>query len=86
MFLRQYDVEAARIENELHGAVVHQQMIEGHIRILGCDLYYHLTPELRILQHIGLVDGSYFLAPGASQVEGHTCDAFDFRARYKSWY
>src|ERR1017187_7660879 len=42
--LRQYDVETARIQDQLHRAVIDQQVIQRHIRILGGDLCDYLPP------------------------------------------
>jgi hypothetical protein len=42
--LRQYDVKTARIQDQLHRAVIDQQMIQRHIRILGGDFANHPPP------------------------------------------
>ena len=42
--LRQYDVEAARIQDQLHRAVIDQQMIQRHIRIFGSDVSNYQPP------------------------------------------
>ena len=43
----QHHIEARRIQHQLHGAVVHQQMVERDIRIFARDFDHDLAPELR---------------------------------------
>src|SRR5206468_6728103 len=74
------DVEAPRVEDQLHRAVIHQQVIQLAVRIVPRDLYDHPPPELRRFQNVRLIDGGYFLAPGAREMEGHTGNTLDFRA------
>src|SRR5208282_4510044 len=68
-------------QNQLHRAIIDQDMIQGDIGKLGRHLDDHLAPELRIFEHIRLVDAGDLLAPVARQLESHAAHSLYFGAR-----
>ena len=74
-------VEAPRIQDQLHRAVVHQQMIQRDVRKLRRHFDHHLAPELRVLEHIRLIDAGHLLAPVPRQVKRHARHPLDLRPR-----
>ena len=73
-----HHVELLRLAHQLHGGVVHVEVAELHVRIVGVDFGYHLAPKLRHFKHVGLVHGSKPAVALARQVEGDPGDAGDF--------
>ena len=65
--------------------VINQDVIELDIGKIFGDFDDDAAPELRVLEHVGLIDRGHFSCAGARQVEGHAGDALDFGA-YRSWY
>ena len=63
-------VEVRRLVDESHGAVVHEDVLEGHLRIVLAHAGDHLAPELRDHKDVGLVHGSQSLLPLHGDVEG----------------
>jgi hypothetical protein len=55
-------------------------MVQLHIGILAMHLGHHILPELKGLQHIGLVHAGDLATPLARGLEGHVRDALDFRS------
>ena len=76
------DVELPGVADELHGAVVHQHVVELHVAVtlLVADARHHLAPQLGGFQHVGLVHRGHPAPPAAGGVEGHPGDAFDLRS------
>ncbi len=62
--LGQHDVEAARVEDQLHRAVVHQEVVERHVGVSGRDFDDHAAPELRVLEHVRLVHARHVACAG----------------------
>ena len=74
-------VELLGVPNELHGAVVHQHVLELHVSVafLTVDPGHDLAPQLRGLEHVGLVHRGHAPSPPARGVEGHPGDPLDLR-------
>mmetsp|Transcript_20106 Transcript_20106/g.24143 ORF Transcript_20106/g.24143 Transcript_20106/m.24143 type:complete len:214 (-) Transcript_20106:244-885(-) len=71
-------VKLLRPPNELHGSIVHIHMTEFYIReILGNDIRDNLTPQLRHIQDIGLVDTAKLSTTFGSYIPGHTGNALN---------
>ena len=72
-------VELLRIADELHRAVVHVEMAQLDVRIVLRHADDDPPPELRGLEHVGLVHGHDLLAALARGFEGDFGDADDLR-------
>ena len=59
--LRENNVKLSRILHQLHGTVVHQHMLQFHLRIVRRNLFHNLPPESGGIQHICLIHAGYFL-------------------------
>ena len=75
--LGDHHIELAGVPDQLHGGVVHQHVLIGHVGILFCQAVHHLPPQAGGLQHVGLVHaGDLFIAhPG--QLKGAAANALD---------
>ena len=81
---RDDDIELPGIADQLHGAVVDQDMFQldtGVALLFFVNARHHLAPQLGDLEHIGLVDRRHFLAPLERRLKRHMGDAFDLRRR-----
>ena len=78
--LGQDHVELARVEDDLHGRVVHEQEIEGHAGVLGGYALHGFAPEPGGFQHVGLIDEGELVAAGFGSPEGPVGNAQDFVA------
>jgi len=70
-------VEAARVPHQQHRARVHELVDQRHVGEALGHLLDHLHPELRGLEHVGLVHVRHVLAAPARRLEGHPADAGD---------
>ena len=68
------------VSDQLHGGVVHVDVVQGDIRVFLGDLDDHLPPEHHGGQHIGLVHRGDELAAQPSGVKGAAGDALDLPA------
>ncbi len=75
--LREQDVEAARVADELHRRVVDEHGVDLDVRVVGRDLVDDLAPELRRLEHAVLVGQRQPPAPAARELEGAARDPLD---------
>ena len=70
--LGQDDVEPLRSGHERHRARVHVHVRHGDVGVVPGDLVHDLAPELRRLEHVGLVDRDELLAAGAVRASNAT--------------
>ena len=79
--LGQDDVEPRRVRDERHRARVDVHVLDGDVRIVLRHIIHDRAPQLRRLQHVGLVDGGQVLPSLARGVEGHARDPIDLANR-----
>ena len=72
------DVKLLRPSDQLHGRIIHIEVIQLHFRVVLCNLGYRLSPQTGAVQHVGLVHAGDFFATLHGHIEGHFCDAPDF--------
>jgi len=72
-------VERLRRAHQMHGSVVDVHVRELHVAIFAGHLDHRVAPELRGLQHIGLVDAAQALAALLRGAKGDMGHADDFR-------
>ena len=73
-------VEALGCLHQLHGGVVHQHVVELHIRVVLRHVGHHLFPELRGFEHVVLVDAGQALAALLRRLERGVRDALHLGA------
>ena len=74
----EHHVELARVAHQLHGGVVHVEVIELHVReLVLVNPNHRLAPQHRDGQHVGFVNGGDVVAAQAGCLEGLAGDAFD---------
>ena len=76
----EHDVEVARDVHEVHRHGVDELVLERDVGVVLCDFGDGGAPELRDLEHVGLVDGGDFLAALLGELEGDAGDADDLVA------
>ena len=64
-------------QQELHGGVVHEHVLEGYIWIIGGHARHHVAPEHAVFQHVGLVNAHHVLAAELCALKAHVRDALD---------
>ena len=77
--LAQQNVELGRPQQQLHGAVVDEHVLEGHVGEFAGDAGDHLAPQHAVFQHVGLVDAGELLAAQLGGLEADAGDALDLR-------
>ena len=76
--LSHHDVEVGGAVDQLHRRVVHKQILDLDIGILGlADAMHDLAPHAACLKHVGLVDARHLLAALARCLERLARDALD---------
>ena len=75
--LGDHHVELAGVPDELHGAVVHQHVLIGHVGVFLRQPVHHLPPQAAGLQHVGLVHAGHLVPAQAGQLKGPAADALD---------
>ena len=80
---RHEDVELLGISDQLHGAIIDQNVLQcdAGIAFVFVNPRDDSAPKLRDLQHIGLVHRGNFLAPLERRLKRYMSDALDFRRR-----
>ena len=80
---RHEDVELLRIANQLHGAVIDQDMfqLDAGVAFVFVDPRDDLAPQFGDLEHVGFIDRRDFLAPLERRLKRHVRDTFDLRRR-----
>ena len=75
--LGDHHIELAGVPDQLHGGVVHQHILIGHVRILLGQAVHHLPPQAGGLQHVGLVHAGDLFAAHPGQLKGTAANALD---------
>src|SRR5947209_8617557 len=75
---REHDIEPPGIQDQLHCAVIHQNVIERHAGITRCYFRHDTPPKLRVLENVRFIDAGHFLPPLARKLEAHVRDTLDF--------
>ena len=80
---RDEDVELFGIANQLHGAIVHQDMLEldSGVAFVLVNPGHHPAPKFCHLEHVSFIDGRDFLAPLERGLKADVSDALDLRCR-----
>ncbi len=79
--VRDDDIELPRVAHELHGRVVHVQVGERHLRVVGGDLGDDAPPQAGTFEDIGLVHAGDPAAALLRHIEGDAGDAADLPFR-----
>ena len=79
--LGHHHVEGCGAQQQLHRAIVDEHVLEFDVGILRGQLVHDAPPELRVLEHVGLVHRGELAAPVARQLEGHAANALDLPSR-----
>ena len=79
--LHHQDVKPLRVQDELHRAVVHEDMLQGDIGEFFGDVRHDAPPELGDFQDVRFIDTRKLLAAFASQGKSHARDSLNLAAR-----
>ena len=74
---RQDHVKTTGVPDELHGGVVHQEVLHLHLGIVPGHLLHHVPPEDHGREDVSLVYGGHLLSPLHGGIEGHPGDALN---------
>ena len=76
--LGDHHVEVGRAADQLHGRVVHQQVLDFHIGVfLLADAVHNLAPHAAGFKHVGLIDAGHLVATLARSLERLAGDALN---------
>ena len=65
------DIKLRGIPDQLHSGIIHQHIAVFHLGVLLSHCIADLTPQLGGIQHIGLIDHSYFFAAFQCHLKGN---------------
>ena len=68
------------VEHQLHGGVIHVEVVHFHFGVLGGQGAHLLAPEAGGFEHVGLIDQREVLAAANGGLESQVRDAADFVA------
>ena len=74
----EHHIELRGVEQQLHGGVVHEHVIQLHVRIVFADFNNYLAPKHAVLQHVGFVDAHQSFAAQLGAAKANVGDALDF--------
>ena len=76
---RHHHVKLGGIPDQLHGGVVHQNILILHIGVLLRQAVHDGAPQAAGLQHVGLVHAGHLPTAQAGQLKGAAADALDLQ-------
>ena len=75
--LRYDNVKLAGVPDDLHGAVVHQHVLVGHVGVFLRQTVHDGAPQAAGLQHVGLVHAGHLFPAQPGHFKGAAADALD---------
>src|SRR5207248_3060897 len=75
--LREQDVDAGGVGDEPHRGVIHVGVLQRDLGVVRGHACHRFAPQLRRLEHVGLVHREQAPAAAARRAERHACHALD---------